>query len=65
MTNEEYEKRIRELQTKVFVLESKVETLTDDVDNYRLELNIANNKVAYLCGYIHGFSENGFDETII
>ena len=65
MTTEDSEKRIRELQTKVFVLENKVETLTDDVDNYRLELNIANNKVAYLRGYIHGFSENGFDETII
>lgn len=65
MTNEDYEKRIRELHTKVIVLESKVETLTDDVDNYRLELNSANNRVAYLRGYIHGFSENGFDETII
>ena len=65
MTTEDYEKRIRDLQTKVFVLENKVETLTDDVDNYRIELNIANNKVAYLHGYIHGFSENGFDETII
>ena len=65
MTTEDYEKRIRDLQTKVFVLENKVETLTDDVDNYRLGLNIANNKVAYLRGYIHGFSGNDYDETII
>lgn len=65
MTTEDYEKRIRDLQTKVFVLENKVDALTDDVDNYRIELNIANNRVAYLRGYIHGFSENDFDETII
>ena len=65
MTTEDYEKRIRDLQTKVFVLENKVETLTDDVDNYRLELNNANVRIAYLRGYIHGIQEDTYDETII
>lgn len=65
MTTEDYEKRIRELQTKIFVLENKVETLTDDENNYRLELNNANVRIAYLRGYIHGIQEDTYDETII
>ena len=65
MTNEEYEKENNKLQTKVFFLEQKVDALKDVVDNYKLELNNANVKVAYLRGYIHGIQEDTYDETII
>lgn len=65
MTNEDYEKRIKELQSKVFVLEGKNKALEEDLENYRIELNHANMQVAYLRGYIHGSQEDTYDETII